>query len=202
MAPSEPALALHGRPAAVVIGASAGAIGALTQLLQPLHKGFTLPILVVVHVPADRPSALAELFAELCALEVKEAEDKEPVRPGVIYFAAADHHLLVEADHRLSLSRDEAVLYSRPSIDVLFASAADAYGTELLGIVLTGANSDGAEGLRAIVAQGGAAWVQDPSTAEATAMPQAALHACPGAGSAAPLAIGEALAHLANPVRS
>ena len=106
---------------------------------------------------------------------VKEAEDKEPIRPGVIYFAPPDYHLLVEADHTLSLSADEPVLYSRPSIDVLFESAADAYGDGLVGIILTGANEDGAAGLSAVYDAGGIALVEDPEGAFSSAMPSAAL---------------------------
>lgn len=168
-------------PAAIVIGASVGAIEALSILLPALPAGYPLPVLIVVHVPAEKRSALAELFATRCAIAVKEAEDKEPIRAGTVYFAPPDYHLLVEPDFTLSLSSDEPVLYSRPAIDVLFESAADAYGDRLTGIVLTGASSDGARGLRAVCAAGGAAFVQRPDTAEGEAMPRAALAACPGA---------------------
>jgi len=164
-----------------VIGGSAGAFEALSVLLPSLPADYPLPVLVVVHIPRDRPSALAELFRAKCRVQVTEAEDKEPVRPGVVYFAPPDYHLLVEADGRLSLSSEEPVMFSRPSIDVLFESAADAYGERLVGIVLTGANSDGAKGLRMIGDAGGTALVQDPATAQAAAMPLAALYACPGA---------------------
>jgi len=180
-------------PAAIVIGASAGAISALTVLLPSLPADFALPVLIVLHLPPDKRSEVAGLFAAQCRLKVKDAEDKEPIRAGVVYFAPPDHHLLVEPDLCTSLSRDEAVLYSRPSIDVLFASAADAYGDGLLGIVLTGANSDGAEGLREVIAAGGTGVVQDPSTAEASAMPQAALDACP---TAVPLSLDAILEHM------
>jgi len=106
---------------------------------------------------------------------VREAEDKDPIVAGTIYFAPPDYHLLVEADRTFSLSCDAPVLFSRPSIDVLFESAADAYGPKLIGIVLTGANSDGARGLRAIIAEGGHGIVQTPQSAFASAMPEAAL---------------------------
>ena len=171
-------------PAAVVIGASAGAIDALGAILPALPADYPLPVLVVVHVPAHRQSMLAELFGGRCALTVKEAEDKESVLPGTIYFAPSDYHLLVEPDFTLSLSSDEPILFSRPAIDVLFQSAADAYGDGLTGIILTGANSDGAEGLRAVLASGGTGFVQDPESAQGAAMPRAALAACPGARSA------------------
>jgi two-component system, chemotaxis family, protein-glutamate methylesterase/glutaminase len=168
-------------PEAVVIGASAGALEALSSLLPSLPSDYRLPILIVVHLPADKTSLLAELLRARCAIRVREAEDKEPIEPGVAYFAPPDYHLLVEQDRRLSLSDDEPVLFSRPSIDVLFESAADAYGGGLIGIVLTGANSDGAKGLRAVVEAGGAAVVQSPESAYAAAMPQAAIALCPDA---------------------
>jgi two-component system chemotaxis response regulator CheB len=166
---------------AIVIGASAGALEALSVVLPALRADFGLPIMIVVHVPPDRPSALVELFRAKCRLVVQEAEDKDPIRAGYIYFAPPDYHLLVEKSKCLSLSSDEPVLYSRPSIDVLFESAADAYGRALLSILLTGANPDGAEGMKAVVAAGGTAIVQDPDCAFAAAMPEAAIRACPGA---------------------
>jgi two-component system chemotaxis response regulator CheB len=166
---------------AVVVGASAGALEALSVILPALPADFRLPVLVVVHVPPDKKSVLVELFRHKCRVAVHEAEDKEPVQGGHIYFAPADYHLLVEKDGCLSLSSDEPVLYSRPSIDVLFESAADAYGADLIGVILTGANQDGAEGMRAIVDAGGTGIVQRPDDAFAPAMPQAALAACPTA---------------------
>ena len=166
---------------AIVIGASAGAVEALSRVLPALPAGYPLPLLVVVHIPADRIDLMAPLFASRCQVAVKEAEDKEPIRPGVIYFAASNYHLLVEADRSLSLSSDEPVNFSRPSIDVLFESAADAYGEGLVGVILTGANEDGAEGLAAVVAAGGAGVVEDPATAFVATMPAAALAHCPGA---------------------
>lgn len=168
-------------PGAVVIGASAGAVEALLRILPELPSDYPLPLLIVVHLPPDRESTLAALFDSRCRIRVKEAEDKEPVLPGTAYLAPPDYHLMVEHDFHLSLSGEEQVLYSRPSIDVLFESAADAYGTSLAGIILTGANSDGARGLRAVAASGGIALVQSPECAEATAMPAAALAACPSA---------------------
>lgn len=163
---------------AIVIGASAGAIQALSRILPALPEDFSIPVLVVVHIPADRADLLAPLFQGRCRLTVKEAEDKEPIRPGFVYFGPSDYHLLVEADRTVSLSSDEPVLYSRPSIDVLFESAADAYGEGLVGVILTGANEDGADGLWAIAAAGGVALVEDPAEAFAPAMPSAALARC------------------------
>lgn len=168
-------------PSAIVIGASAGAIEALLQILPGLPHDFPLPVLVVVHVPPTGKRLLSELFSSRCQMTVKDAEDKEIIQPGTIYFAPAGYHLLVEQDFSLSLSSDEPVLYSRPSIDVLFESAADAYGDSLTGVILTGANSDGARGLAAVHAGGGETLVQTPHTAEGRAMPQAALRACPDA---------------------
>ena len=168
-------------PEAIVIGASAGALDVLSNLLPALPSDYRLPILVVVHLPPDRTSLFAELIRARCAIRVREAEDKEPIEPGVAYFAPPDYHLLVEQDKRLSLSDDEPVLFSRPSIDVLFESAADAYGGGLIGVVLTGANSDGANGLKAVVEAGGVAVVQSPGSAYAAAMPEAAIAACPEA---------------------
>ncbi len=166
-------------PAAVVIGASVGAIEALSVILPALPPDFSLPVFIVVHVPADSRNLIAELFSKRCHIPVKEAEDKETIRGGTIYFAPADYHLLVESDFTLSLSSDEPVLYSRPAIDVLFESAADAYGDGLTGVILTGANSDGARGLSAVCEAGGSALVQHPHTSIGTAMPLAALHASP-----------------------
>jgi two-component system chemotaxis response regulator CheB len=166
---------------AIVIGASAGALEALSTILPSLPADYGLPIIIVVHLPPDKKSALAELFQAKCVIEVREAEDKEPICCGTAYFAPPDYHLLVETDKSLSLSHDEPVHYSRPSLDVLFESAADAYGTGLIGIVMTGANHDGAKGLKAVAEAGGTAIVQSPERAYAAAMPEAAIAACPTA---------------------
>ena len=166
---------------AVVIGASAGALEALSVILPALPAGFRLPLIVVVHVPPDKRSMLAELFQAKCRIPVQEAEDKEPISAGTVYFAPSDYHLLVETEKSLSLSSDEPVLFSRPSIDVLFESAADAYGSALIAIILTGANEDGAKGMKAVAEAGGVALVQNPGGALASAMPEAAIKMCPGA---------------------
>jgi two-component system chemotaxis response regulator CheB len=166
---------------AVVIGASAGALEALSVILPALPGGFRLSLIVVVHVPPDKRSVLAELFQAKCRIPVREAEDKEPIIDGTVYFAPPDYHLLVEADRSLALSSDEPVLFSRPSIDVLFESAADAYGSALIAIILTGANQDGAKGMKAVAEAGGVAIVQNPDDAFASAMPEAAMQMCPGA---------------------
>jgi two-component system chemotaxis response regulator CheB len=163
---------------AIAIGASAGAVQALLRILPSLPADFPLPVLIVVHVPPDRGNVLLPLFQTKCRVPVKEAEDKESLRGGVVYFAPSDYHLLVEADFTLSLSSDETVNHSRPSIDVLFESAADAYGPALAGVILTGANHDGAAGLKAVAEAGGAAVVENPLGAYAPAMPDAALDTC------------------------
>lgn len=166
---------------AIVIGASAGALDALSTVLSKLPHGFPLPLLIVIHLPPDKDSLLCSLLAAKCQIAVREAEDKQPIVSGAAFIAPPDYHLLVEKDNRLSLSSDEAVHYSRPSIDVLFETAADAYGPALIGIILTGANDDGARGLRAIADAGGTALVQRVDLAYAQAMPRAALAACPSA---------------------
>jgi len=182
---------------AVVIGASAGAIQALTAILPALPADYPLPVLVVVHVPPDRSNVLAPFFTERCRIAVKEAEDKEPAVGGVVYFAPSDYHLLAEKDGTLALSAEEPVNYSRPSIDVLFESAADAYGPGLTGVILTGANHDGARGLEAVMRAGGEGIVEDPVGAYAPTMPEAALSACASARAMALDAIASHLRGLA-----
>jgi two-component system chemotaxis response regulator CheB len=181
---------------AVVIGASAGAVQALQVVLPALPADYALPVLVVVHVPPDRSNVLLPLFQAKCRITVKEAEDKEAMVGGVIYFAPSDYHLLVESDGSAALSWDEPVNYSRPSIDVLFESAADTYGAGLVGVILTGANHDGAAGLKAVMEAGGVTIVEDPANAHASAMPQAALEACPAAATMSLDAIASYLSNL------
>jgi two-component system, chemotaxis family, protein-glutamate methylesterase/glutaminase len=129
----------------------------------------------VLHLPRDRPSLLVDIFRRKCVLNVREAEDKEPVAPGTVYFAPNNYHLLLERGPQLALSVDDLVHHSRPSIDVLFESAADVYRNRLLGILLTGANEDGALGLATIHGAGGITVVQDPATAHSRQMVAAAL---------------------------
>jgi two-component system chemotaxis response regulator CheB len=181
---------------AVAIGASAGGIEAISQLLPALRKDCRAAILIVIHLPRERPSLLRDIFAARCAIPVREAEDKAPVEPGTVYLAPPDYHLLVDAGPCLSLSIDEPVHYSRPSIDVLFDSAADFYGERLLGIVLTGASVDGAAGLASIASAGGTTVVQDPGEAVASALPAAALRAVQRAEVMTLDRIQELLAHV------
>lgn len=169
------------RVKAVVIGASAGGVQALLELLPSLPVDFPVPVLVVLHIPPDRTNVLATLFDARCAMTVKEAEDKDTAVPGVIYFAPSDYHLLVEANGDLALSTEKPVNFSRPSIDVLFESAADTYCPDLMAILLTGANDDGARGLSAVATAGGTVLVEDPDSAYARPMPEAGLKHCPSA---------------------
>lgn len=160
---------------AVVIGASAGGVHALMALLADLPRSFRLPLIAVIHLPEGRDSQLAEIFQYRLPIAVREAADKESIAPATLYFAGPGYHLSVEMDRTFSLSGEEAVHYSRPSIDFLMASAADAYGAALAGILLTGANADGAIGLARIAQQGGVTVVQDPAEAEVPTMPEAAI---------------------------
>jgi two-component system, chemotaxis family, protein-glutamate methylesterase/glutaminase len=168
-------MSLAGRVDAIVIGASAGGIEALTVVLPALPAGLQAPVFIVLHLPRDKPSMLAEIFARKCALPVREAEDKDEVVPGTVYFAPNNYHLLVDKGPQLSLSVDDPVHHSRPSIDVLFESAVEIYGERLLGIILSGANDDGASGLAAIHDAGGLTIVQSPQTARAPNMALSAL---------------------------
>jgi len=160
---------------AVVVGASAGGVDALCALLPALPSHCRCAVLVVVHVSLRGPGLLAEVFAPRCRLPVREAQDKEPVLSGTVYLAPAGYHLLVEPGPQLALSVDDLVHHSRPSIDVLFESAAHVYRSQLMGIILTGANEDGAEGLAAVHAAGGFTVVQRPETAQSPRMVRSAL---------------------------
>ncbi|HEY2395234.1 MAG TPA: chemotaxis protein CheB [Rudaea sp.] len=160
---------------AIAIGGSAGGVEALAELLPALTARGMLSIFVVVHQPRDRSSLLPGIFASRCAFAVCEPDDKQVVRPDHIYFAPADYHMLVDAGPRISLSADDLVHHSRPSIDVLFESAADVYAEHLLAIVLSGGNEDGADGALAVRRAGGFVVVQDPETARVPMMPRSAL---------------------------
>jgi two-component system, chemotaxis family, protein-glutamate methylesterase/glutaminase len=164
---------------AVVVGTSAGGVEALCALLPMLPANCRVSFLIVIHIPRERPSLLPEVFATRCALPIREAEDKEPVQPGTIYFAPPNYHLLVDRGPALALSGDEPVYFSRPSIDVLFESAADIYAEHLMGVILTGSNQDGAEGLAAVGRAGGRTVVQQPESATMPVLPEAALQKGP-----------------------
>jgi two-component system chemotaxis response regulator CheB len=163
------------RVEAVVIGASAGGVEALGALLPALPAGCRLPVFCILHLPGDRDSRLAELFADRLPLPVREAADKETIVPGTVYFAGSGYHLSVEQDFTFSLSCEPPVHFARPAIDVLMESSADVYGPGLVGILLTGANHDGAAGMAAIHARGGLTVVQDPDDAQVATMPRSAI---------------------------
>ena len=159
----------------VVIGASAGGVAALLALLAPLPAGYALPLVIVLHLLPRHESQLAAVLTHHLGRPVHEPRDKEVVQPRAIYVAGADYHLLIEADRSFSFSAEPPVSFSRPSIDVLMQSAADAYGPAVAGMLLTGANMDGAAGMAAIHAAGGLTLVQSPQEAEVDTMPLAAI---------------------------
>lgn len=163
------------RVTAVVIGTSAGGVEALLTILPALPAGLRPPVFIVIHLPRERPSLLSTLFATRCQVPVVEAEDKQPIQGGTVYFAPPDYHLLIDHGPSLALSTDDLVHFSRPAIDVLFESAVDQFGSGLLGVILTGANEDGASGLAAVKAAGGVTVVQEPSTAQVPLMAESAL---------------------------
>jgi two-component system chemotaxis response regulator CheB len=158
----------------VVVGASLGGLSALRTLLGALPGGFRPPVVIAQHRRADADSRLQEILAGACVLPVVEPEDKEPLRPGYVYVAPANYHVLVERQ-LLWLSIDPPVSFARPSIDVLFESAAEAFGPSLSALVLTGSSDDGAAGARAVKRAGGLLLVQDPRSAESPVMPRAAM---------------------------
>ena len=164
----------------VVVGASWGGLDALTRLVRGLPADLGVPLVVVQHRGRHSQALLADLLQEHAQLRVAEPRDGEPLRRGHVYVAPADHHLLVKTDH-LALGTEAPVRHSRPSIDVTFSSAAETFGTAAIGVILTGANADGAQGLRRIVDAGGMAIVQDPDSAEMPVMPRAAGLAVPEA---------------------
>ena len=172
----------------MVIGGSSGAIDALVTLVPALPATLRASVLVVLHMSRDPRSRLLEIFRPHCALPLQEAQDQDIIEPGTVYFSPPDYHLLVDQGPRAALSVDAPVNFSRPSIDVLFESAADLYGDQLVGILLSGANEDGARGMQAIHAAGGLVIVQDPASAAVSTMPRAALarvgahHVLPPAG--------------------
>ena len=159
----------------VVIGASAGGFNIFEKLLPRINNDFPLPIVIVQHSAPGSNDFFIKHFNENCALLVKEADEKETIKNGSIYFAPCDYHLLIEQDKFFSLTIDSKVNYSRPSIDVLFESAAAVYGSKTLGIIFTGANSDGTNGAKMIHSFGGFVIVQDPKTAESKVMPQSVI---------------------------
>lgn len=160
---------------AVVIGVSTGGVSALKLVLGALPADFPIPVLVVTHITPDSDDGLAVLLDTLCAIRVKEADDQEPMIPGSVYLAPANYHMMVERGGTLALSIDPLVNFARPSVDVLFETAAEVYGPALIGVIMTGAGNDGSKGLSKIKSCGGMAIVQDPADAEMDAMPRSAL---------------------------
>jgi two-component system chemotaxis response regulator CheB len=158
----------------IVAGASLGGFNALATLLGALPENFPLPLAVVQHRSIDSDELLSILLRRTCQLPIAEVEDKQPILPGCVYIAPANYHLLVEKNH-FALSVDERVQFARPSIDVLFESAADAYRDKVVAILLSGSNEDGAHGIARVKARGGLAIVQDPASAESARMPAAAI---------------------------
>ncbi len=172
---------------AVVIGCSAGGVRALGTVLGGLAPNLQVPVIVVCHVGSEDVDMLTDVLSVKSSLPVTEARERHRPEAGVVHVAPAGYHLLIETDGSFVLSADARVCYSRPAIDVLFTTAADHYRRQLLAVVLTGANEDGAEGLKAIRARQGLAIVQSPEEAEAPEMPTAALRIA-GADHIAPLA--------------
>lgn len=181
-----------------VVGASWGGLAALGELVKSLPQDFALPLAVVQHRSKQADDLLAKILQDMTPLRVVDVEDKEPIEPGTVYIAPANYHMLVDDGH-FTLTTDPLVRFSRPSIDVTFVSAGDAYPGATLGVILTGANDDGSRGLRHIVNRGGKAIVQDPETAESGTMPKAALRAVPEAEVLALKKIGPRLVSLATP---
>lgn len=162
---------------AIVIGVSAGGLKALRIILLGLPKGFAVPVIIVQHLSANSDGDWIEILDGMSHIRIKEAEEKEEIKQGIAYIAPPNYHLLIENDRTFSLSGEERINFSRPSIDILFECAADVYGKSLIGIVLTGLNYDGAAGLKEIKKRGGLAIVEDPATAEWASMPESALEA-------------------------
>ena len=165
---------MSGKFDVVVIGGSAGSLAVVLDLLPHFKSGSEISIIIIFHRKGD-DGTLIDILSHRSHFEVKEVEDKENIRAGVVYVAPSDYHVLVEKDKSLSLDYSEKINFSRPSIDVTFESAAEVYGTRLVGILLSGANADGANGLDKIGKAGGLVIIQDPKTAEVSYMPAAAL---------------------------
>lgn len=163
------------RYSAIVIGASAGGLTALSNLLSGMPKNFKLPIIVVQHRSREERDLLESVLQQKCEIRIKQADEKEVITGGFVYIAPPDYHLLVESDMSFSLSIDETVNYSRPSIDVLFESAALVYKEKLIGVVLTGSNDDGSNGMKTIHKYHGLTIAQNPGEAQHPTMPVASI---------------------------
>ncbi|MDP4184690.1 MAG: chemotaxis protein CheB [Bacteroidota bacterium] len=162
----------------IVIGTSNGGVTALIELLKGLSPKFNIPIVIVIHLGKNSLNQLCSVLQHHTKLKVKEPDEKEVIRSRCIYLASPGYHLLIEPDRSFSYCASEPVNFSRPSIDVLFESAADAFTSKLVGVILTGANTDGTKGLFRIKHKGGLLMVQDPNTAQSSEMPASAIRAC------------------------
>ena len=157
---------------AIVIGVSSGGMNALNIIFSALPENFSIPIIIVQHLSARSDSQWIKLLNKKSSLEIKEADEKEKIEAGIIYIAPPNYHLMIEKDKKFSLTIDQRVNFARPSIDVLFESAAEAYKNKLIGMVLTGSNNDGTKGIKRIKECGGLIIIQDPKTAESAYMPK------------------------------
>jgi two-component system, chemotaxis family, protein-glutamate methylesterase/glutaminase len=180
----------------VVVGTSWGGLAALRELVGALPADLGIPVVLIQHRHKMSDNALPTLLQDRTTLRVCEVEDKAPIEGGSVYVAPADYHVLLEPGY-FALSVEEPIRYSRPSIDLTFSSAADVFGARTIGVVLTGANADGAEGLRRIAERGGLTMVQDPATAESPTMPTAALKAVPSSRVLIIGAIGQLIGEMA-----
>ncbi|MFZ6012365.1 MAG: chemotaxis protein CheB [Bacteroidota bacterium] len=160
---------------AIVIGVSAGGLSALTFLFEQLPANYPIPMIVIQHRSSDQNGLLEEVLRYKCKIRIKQADEKEPIKTGVIYVAPPGYHLLVERDNTFSLSSDEPVFFSKPSIDVLFETAAEVFKEKIVGLILTGANRDGTNGIKAIYEKGGLTIAQHPEEAQFPYMPRAAI---------------------------
>jgi len=154
---------------------SAGGLFALTTILSGLPRDFSLPVIIVQHRSREETTLLEEVISHKCLIRVKQADEKEAIAAGAVYFAPPDYHLLIEHDRSFSLSVEAPLNYSRPAIDILFETAAAAYQSSLLAIILTGASSDGSEGVKSVKRMGGTTIAQDPAEADYPFMPQSAI---------------------------
>jgi len=161
----------------IAIGVSAGGMDALSIIIPTLPPTFSIPVVVIQHVSPHSDNYITRYLDNISAIKVKEVDEKEKLKPGVVYTAPPNYHVLVEENETFSLSVEERVNFARPSIDVFFQCAAEVYGPHLVGVILTGANNDGSAGLKLIKEKGGLAIVQDPQTAEVEGMPRAAIAA-------------------------
>lgn len=163
----------------LLIGCSAGGYGLLCEIIMKMRKNFPLPVIVVIHRSRKHKSSIESQLNRKSAVEVVSASDKDAIKSGIVYFAPCDYHLLLEPEKDFTLDSSEPILYSRPSIDVTFESVADVFNENVIALLLSGSNCDGAKGMRYVKAQGGLCIVQNPSDAPFKTMPEAAIRNCP-----------------------